>query len=563
MESVRSVLVVDDDPVVLRIMADQIAREGYTVTSVLSVGEARQHLKRTTFGVVLADQTMPDTPGIEFLRECRTAQPLASRILATGNFVHSELDQALRHGEIWRLLIKPWTRSDLILAFQQAFERYELLQERKDLQTEVAALHCRVAALTRQSQTGSAPSSQQRGQGVEAELSSTNERLLQALDDLQHREQRIVQQAQLQALDKLAGSVAHDFNNALIPILGYIELLLDRNELLNDRQKARHYLQLVLAAARDATRVASRFWEFSRQREESATPQAVDLNQAVSDAVSVTQPRWRNEALARQKPIEMKVELRTVPPVACNEAELREVLTNLIYNATDALAEGGVIEIRSFLESAHSIVLEVQDNGIGMTPELRERCLEPFVTTKWESGSGLGLAMVTDILGRYGGSLEVESEPSVGSLFRVRLPAFAGPTEETVQKPAPGTLRILIVDDEKTSRDLLSLFLENDHHKVTVASNGLEALQYLGKGGYDLLVTDQDMPGMTGSALVHTVRDFGHSLAIIMVTGFSELMKSPGTTLDGVDLVINKPVTIEALRSALARLFPSDGKAVG
>jgi signal transduction histidine kinase len=556
MESARSVLVVDDDPVVLRIMADQITREGYTVTSVMSVDEARQHLKTTMFAVVLADQTMPDTPGIEFLRECRTTQPLASRILATGNFVHSELDQALRRGEIWRLLIKPWTRSDLTLLFQQAFERHDLLRERNELQTEMAALHGRIAALARQAQSGSSSSAAQDGPGTDAELHSTNEKLLRELDDLQNREQRVVQEARLQALDKLAGSVAHDFNNALIPILGYIELMLERDELLSDRQKARHYLRLVLNAARDATRVASRFWEFSRQKEESATPQPVDLNQAVSDAVSLTQPRWRDEAVARQRLIEMKVDLRTVPPVACNEAEIREVLTNLIDNAVDALPEGGVIDIRSFVESAQSAVFEVQDNGIGMAPELRARCLEPFVTTKWERGSGLGLAMVVDILERYGGSIEVESEQTAGSLFRVHLPLFAEPTEETLEKQVPGTLKVLIVDDEKTSRDLLSLFLENDYHEVTPASNGLEALQFLGKGNYDLLVTDHDMPGMTGSALVHTVRDFGHSLPIIMVTGFGDLMKSPGATLEGVDLVVNKPVTIEALRSALERLFP-------
>jgi signal transduction histidine kinase len=426
MESARSVLVVDDDAVVLRILADQIAKEGYVVASSTSVAEARRHLNQTLFGIVLADQTMPDTSGIDFLRECRAIQPLASRILATGDFGRAEMDQALKDGEICRLLVKPWTRSELIVAFQQAYERHELLCEKEGLRNEILVLRNQIVELTRRSRPLAAKSETRLGYGAEAELQSTNEKPLGAIDELHHREQQVVQEARLQALGKMASNVAHDFNNALIPILGYVELMLERDELLNDREKARHYLRLVLTAAKDATRIASRFRGFSGQKEESETSEPVDLNQAVSRAVSSTQPRWQDEALARGKEIQMKVDLRVLSPVAGNEAEMQKVLTNLIFNAVDALPEGGSIEIRAFTDSDQTAVLEIQDSGVGMAIELRERCLEPFVTTKCEHGAGLGLATVYGILERYDGSIEVESEPGKGSLFRLRLPFFRG-----------------------------------------------------------------------------------------------------------------------------------------
>ena len=117
---------------------------------------------------------------------------------------------------------------------------------------------------------------------------------------------------------------------------------------------------------------------------------------------------------------------------------------------------------------------------------------------------------------------------------------------------------LLIVDDEKTSRDLVTMLLEADQHEITAASSGTEALQLLRSGIYDLLVTDQEMPRMTGAALVEAVRKSGNSKPIIMLTGVGELMKNSGSTVNGVDLVLKKPVTSEALRSALIKFFPND-----
>ena len=414
MPPVRSVLVVDDDAVVLRILADQISREGYVVAPAASISEARQHLGQTSFGVVLTDQTMPELSGVDFLRLCRAIQPLASRVLVTGDFGLAEVDQALREGDIYRLLIKPWTRSDLTIAFRQAYERHELLREKERLRSEIAALRSQVENLNRQLVGLTSDRETSSGTQAGAGLRSTNEHASQ---------QQIVPRAQLETLGELASGVAHQFNNALIPILGYVELMLEKDELLGDREKLRSYLRLVLTAAKDAAQVTDRLRAFFRQGEESNAPEPV-----------------------HRKPVSPEI-------------------------ISSALSSGG--------------------EG-GSTKEIRR------------------------------------------------------------------ALKVLIVDDDRTSREVLSLFLENDHHEVTAAASGWEALQFLQKKNYDLLVTDQEMAGMTGVALTAAVRKFGNSMPILMVTGYGELMTSSGRMPDGVDLVLNKPVTIEVLRSALVKMFPSD-----
>jgi CheY-like chemotaxis protein len=420
MSSDRLVLVVDDDAIVLRILADQVARAGYVVTPAASIAEARRHLGQALFAVVVADQSMPELSGIDFLRECGTIQPLASRVLVTGNFGLPEVDQALREGQICRLLIKPWTRFDLISLFEQVFERHELLCEKQALRSKVALLENQVANLTRR--TSRPESAAPAGQQVDPELRSTEERSWQQMGEGRDEQQQLDREARLETFGKMACGVAHEFNNALIPILGYVELMLEKDQLLEDREKARHYLKLVLAAAKDANRVADRLREFYQQAEQSEAPNSAQVNQA---------------------------ELDSIFP--------------------------------------------------GVTPAA------------------------------------VASRKKVGRV-----------------------LKVLIVDDEKTSRDLVTLFLAADHHEVTAASSGAEALQNLRRWSYDLLVTDQGMPGMTGAALVEAVRKSGNSRPIIMLTGFGELMKSSGSIPDGVDLVLNKPVTSEALRFALIKIFPDD-----
>jgi PAS domain S-box-containing protein len=258
----------------------------------------------------------------------------------------------------------------------------------------------------------------------EIQVRETNQRLQKAVAELHATQQQIVQQEPLRAQGEMARGLAHDINSALMPILGYAELLIERPEVLNDRATALQYLSLMRTAAKDAAEVVARLRELYRQRDEAEKFEPVDLVAALREAVSITQPTWRDAALADGRQIKVEQEYQPVPLIACHGGDIREAATNLLFNAVDALPEGGRISVKAYPE-AQEAVFEIQDNGIGMTEELRARCMEPFVTTKGKQGTGLGLAMVYGIVQRHHGNVQIESKVGEGSLIRVRLP-FAG-----------------------------------------------------------------------------------------------------------------------------------------
>ena len=281
----------------------------------------------------------------------------------------------------------------------------------------------------------------------------------------------------------MASGIAHDFNNALAAILGFTELLIYRPENLVNTEKTLRYLQMMNTAAKDAGNVVNRLREFYRQREEGEVFVPVDLNHLVEEAVSLTQPKWKNQSEANGIAIQIVTELGTVPPVIGNAADLREALTNLIFNAVDAMSKGGTITLRT--RSANGrIILEVADMGTGMTEEVRTRCLEPFFTTKGDRGTGLGLSMVYGILQRHQGTVDIQSKLGQGTTFVLSLPIIEPqlPKEIDSAPSVPRPLHILLVDDEDLVRRILNEFLLGDDHTVETAANGREALDKFQQG---------------------------------------------------------------------------------
>ena len=305
-----------------------------------------------------------------------------------------------------------------------------------------------------------------------------------------HRTQRtIIEQERLNAVGKMASGLAHDFNNALVPISGYAEMLLEHPDILQDLPKAAKYLKLIMTGVEDAASVVSRLREFYRKREEGETYRPLSLNQMVEQAVALTRPRWRDEALGSGRTILVEADMRPVPKVLGSESELRELLTNLIFNAVDAMPEGGTIRLRTGLREAPvadgaaagepQVFLEVSDTGTGMTEEVRRRCLEPFFTTKGERGTGLGLPMVFGIVKRHRGTLDIDSTVGKGTTFIVLLPPDTTQTREVQQRTqAPsGPLSVLVVDDEPIARDVLTEYLTGDGHTVQTAVNGRDGIE--------------------------------------------------------------------------------------
>ena len=248
----------------------------------------------------------------------------------------------------------------------------------------------------------------------------------------------------------------------------------------------------------------------------------------------------------------MELDIQPTPKVACNPAEIREVVVNLVFNAADAMPQGGKITLSTRCEGA-VVSIGIRDTGTGMTEEVRQRCMEPFFSTKGEKGTGLGLAMVFGIVKRHEGIVDIESELGVGTVFWIRLSrdlAARGSVEcEAAEAMEP--LNILVVDDEPVARDILSHYLAADGHTVEMATNGYGALEKFRKEQFDLVITDQAMPGITGLQLAEAIKKEANT-PILMLTGcgIDPLEKGLRKVVDAIG---GKPISQRELRNAIAR----------
>jgi CheY-like chemotaxis protein len=361
----------------------------------------------------------------------------------------------------------------------------------------------------------------------------------------------------------MASGIAHDFNNALCSVLGFSELLLAEPGILDDREKALSYLELVRAGAADAASVVRRLREFYRPAGDGNERQRLNLPRIVETAISLTRPRWCNQALASGRIVKVHSELVAVADVWGEEAAVRESMTNLILNAADAIPGDGTISVRVRRDGGWAL-LEVADDGRGMSEEVRRRCLEPFFSTKGEEGSGLGMSMVYGVVQRHGGQLDVASTPGRGTTVTVRLPI--GPPQRAAATGAPALptatgKRVLVVDDEAMVGKVVSKSLALDGHRPQAVASGAEALELLGGQPFDLLIADRAMPGMTGDELVAKVASRHPEVGIVLLSGFGDLMLAAGEEPPGVDVVVGKPIGLPALRDAVARaLAARDGR---
>ena len=250
---------------------------------------------------------------------------------------------------------------------------------------------------------------------AETALLQSNERLAEALKELRETQQQIIQQERLHALGRMASGIAHDFNNALAPILGFSELLLIRPEKLEDREKARSYIQMINTAAKDSAAVVGRLREFYRYREQTESLLPVVLNDLVQQVILLTQPKWKDQALAAGVNVNNP---DGFPKHAHDFRHRIRASRNAHQHRFQCRGRrggegGGSLTFRTY-QKENSVVLQVIDTGVGMTEEVRLRCLEPFFSTKSEHGTGLGLGIVYGIVRRHGGKVDIDSEVGKG-----------------------------------------------------------------------------------------------------------------------------------------------------
>ncbi len=369
----------------------------------------------------------------------------------------------------------------------------------------------------------------------------------------------LMQQERLNALSQVARGVVHDLNNALTPISGFSELVLANDWIRTNPDMAETYLRGFHSAVEEASAVVSRLRMLNGRDAEEADGAVVDMALAMEDAVLITEARWRAEARLDGTEITVRLNRSGDLFIHGSQPEFRSILTNLIFNAVDAMPEGGVLTIegRAPLGSG-TVELSVRDTGTGMGPEELRRCTEPFFTTK-RNGTGLGLATTRGLVERYGGSMKIDSSPGIGTIITLQFPAAPGQPEFQREDllPPVAPLRVLLVDDEPRVLTMLTAMLSADGHHVEAADNGELAVEKFASspGAFDVVITDGSMPGLNGYELASVIKQRDARTWVVLISGFN-LVKESDRPRE-IDAVLSKPVGIGALRAVLQQARPA------
>ena len=534
------ILLADDEVSMLCLVDRFLQRLGYQhihrISRPMLIFQAIEEIRPD---LIVLDLMMPGVNGFQILERLRhgTAEERMLPVLVlTGETNPAHRRRALQSGAT-DLLAKPFDPTEMAARVRNILSAHIF---RRTLERENLALEARVSERTRE--------------------------LDQTMTELRRAQQGMVRQERLHAFAEMAGGVVHDFSNSLTSIIGYADLMLRSPALLDQRDTALEYLRTISTAGRDAAHIIGQLREFYRTRGEDEVIEPVDINEIAAQSVALTQPRWKSQALAAGQIIDVRLELGKVPPVLGQAAELREALTNLILNAVDAMpAGGGAITLRTRREAAH-VLLEVADNGAGMSPEVRDRCLEPFFSTKGDAGTGLGLSMVFGVAKRHDGEVQVDSAPGHGTVIRLRLPAMvpvAGAQPDDVTPARP--LSVLVVDDQDLPRQAVATALGGAGHRVATATNGYEAMRRMDSDRFDVVLTDFAMPGMNGTQLGTWAKERRAGQPVILLTG-SGGAASAAAMPGSVDLVLLKPAThtvlIRALHQVTLHQMTSTGTAL-
>lgn len=401
--------------------------------------------------------------------------------------------------------------------------------------------------------------------GLASHQAQLHSALQHAYDDLRQSQHTVMQQERLRALGQMASGIAHDINNAISPIALYTESLLEREPGLSDW--ARSSLTTIQRAIDDVAGTVARMREFYRQREPQLTLALVDVNQIVKQVLELTHAKWYDLPQQRGVAVELRTELASdLPGIMGAEGEIRDALTNLVFNAVDAMPEGGTLTVRTLAagsDDVQSVRIEVSDTGIGMDDDTRRRCLEPFFTTKGERGTGLGLAMVYGMVQRHSAEFEIDSALGRGTTMHIIFPAYTQSFLATTRMPAQQfvqqRLRVLLIDDDPMIIRAMEDALAADGHVVTSASGGQAGIDTFTAAhgtdnGFALVFTDLGMPRIDGRKVAEAVKRSSPATPVVLLTGWGQRMLADGDIPANVDRVLSKPPRLQELRIAIREL---------
>jgi CheY-like chemotaxis protein len=522
-------LVIDDEPVSASAVEISLAAAGHE--ELLIVNDSRDAIdafRQYKPDMVLLDLSMPVMDGFQVLDQLRNLIPPDDRIpviVITADPMETTRRRVLEAGAS-DFLTKPFGAADLRLRVRNLLETRFL---HLGLRQQNRMLDERIIERTRELET--------------------------TIEELRQTQRQAIRQERFHAFSEMAGGVVHDFNNVLMILMSLTDVLYREIPGPQNSQCCGH-IATMQSVLDEAVQMIARLHYFCRPRLDDDLFMPADLKKIVEDAIGLAKPKWRDTARADGRDIELSIDLDRLDLFPCNGSEVRDAVFHLILNAVDAMPRGGTLSLELRSEPG-GVEITVGDTGVGMSEETRTHCLDPFFTTKGETGAGLGLAMVHGIVGRHAGQLEISSRPGGGSKFTIHLPrdnsnADAARAHHAAMVTRP--LRILLAEDDDRLRQLISLQMESMGHVVENAADGAQALQKFHESSFDLILTDLSMPRLNGLEFVEAARRLISEIPIIMLTGFGAMLLPEGKRPPGVDILLHKPVTRDNLAAAIAQV---------
>ena len=533
--TVRLLIVEDDDGDFL--LASNCLRaaagSASTFLRAQSLGEAIRLLHDNPTDLVLLDLALPDSRGWDTFARLREAAKNTPVIVLTGYDDQAVATRAIAAGAQDYVPKAQLNAETLARAVRYAMERHKAenaLREYRD------HLEQTVDARSRDLQESN------------RQLRAANMSLSKALEELKRHERQLIDYERVNALGQMVSGIMNDFNNLLMPVVGYSEMILDCPEILGSHDQALDILQRIRSAALNATDVVRRLRRLYRPAD-SEERRLLDINCLVQRVIEDTRPRWREEMAVKGAMIRVETDLDPVAPVRGREMHLAEALTHIVLNALDAMPEGGILTFRTVANGEY-VTVEICDTGKGMPEHALQRCFEPFFTTKGAHATGLGLPMTRGIISDHGGEIEIASWEGQGTRVTVNLPAApALPSAEPAAPPAPLSreLRILVIDDDVQVCRLLQTYFTRAGHRVDTAETAGEGIAKFGQSCFDVVITDHAMPDQTGDAVARAVKGKNPFTPVIMLTGFADFIKSSASLPEGVDRIVSKPVALSEM----------------
>ena len=373
-------------------------------------------------------------------------------------------------------------------------------------------------------------------------------------ENLESTRLQLVQSERLRALGELATGVAHNFNNLLSGILGHTQMLLSKDIDASIRER----LQIVEKLVLDGGEIVRRIQEFTRLRT-TKDFSAVNLKDIINDVVRMTELKWSGGHNTSRIMLRVDANQMEIPIVDGNATELREVFINILFNAVDAMPNGGELRIRTET-NGKNVFVYFSDTGEGMSEETRKRVFDPFFTTKGSKGTGLGMSVAYGIINRHNGQISIDSELGIGTTVTVQLPV----SEKVIKElecnyglRREERARILLIEDHKITLDVLAENLVNLGYYVQKVESGMAGIKIFKGGNYDIVITDVGLCDISGWTVSKKIKEISSHVPVVFITGWGNQLSSSQLKECGVDYVLTKPFKIEEISAIIKKAIDS------